>query len=63
MKSISKTIRTVQKNTKQRKVWVVTRCDDDPELIGTVLDCGNPGRAEDYPIGSEYHTEIFIPET
>jgi hypothetical protein len=47
------------KRTKNgKKYWVVARCDDNPELVGTVTSSGTPARAQDIPEGSTF-TTIF----
>ena len=41
-----------------KKYWVVARCDNDPELVGTVTGSGIPAKASEFPEGSTY-TTIF----
>ena len=59
------TIIEVQKRTSagNNQVWVVTRCDNDPDVVGTVTGCGLPCRANDVPLGTTFQTILTIPES
>lgn len=42
----------VKENTHGRKVWYITECNYDPEIIGDITMCGVP-RTDDLPIGTK----------
>jgi hypothetical protein len=46
---------------KLTKVWSITRCDDQPELVGNVTASGTPCRAKDVPVGTTYKQVLTIP--
>jgi hypothetical protein len=48
---------------KKNKVWVITRCDSQPELVGEVTGSGVPCRAKDAPIGTTYQMITTFPES
>ena len=52
----------VREGKRGKKVWVITRNDDQPDVVGEVTACGIPVRAELCPIGSKYTCTLFIPE-
>ena len=41
----------VERSAKGIKVWIVKRCDTDPDLVGKPITCGVPDPLA-YPIGS-----------
>ena len=43
------------------KVWAITRCDDNPELVGSPTACGVPCRGKDVPEGTTYKQILTIP--
>jgi len=45
-----------------KKVWVITRCDADPETHGLVTGCGVPYPAKDVPVGTTFTSVLSIPE-
>jgi hypothetical protein len=53
----------VKKNTNGRKVWIITECNYDPEIIGDITMCGVP-RTDDLPIGTKRTvvTTMIIPK-
>jgi hypothetical protein len=53
----------VRENKRGKNVWVITRNDDDPGVVGEITACGIPVRAELCPIGSKYTCTLVIPET
>lgn len=58
---IYKTILTVEKG-KKGKVWGITRCDNDPGVVGEITGYGIPRRASDLPLGSTFETIFKIKE-
>jgi hypothetical protein len=56
------TIAEIKLNSHSHKVWTYTRCDNDPELVGKTTDCGMPGQAEDFPLGTVCQFSLTIPD-
>jgi hypothetical protein len=50
----------VQTNNKKKR-WIITRCDEDSEVVGTCTACGVPAKAEDMPVGTTFQTILAIP--
>jgi len=55
-------LRVNKRDSDQRLVWKVDRCDADPEAVGEVTACGVPARAERLPEGTTFTTIFATPD-
>ena len=47
-------------NDRNKKAWIIKRCDSDHDMEGMITSFGLPCRASDVPLGTEFKTIFTI---